>query len=866
MKAKWKNIEKILPAVKRPGRYIGNEINIIRKNNNKSIKVRFVLAFPDVYELGISNTGLQILYHILNKENWISAERVYSPWIDMEAKLREKNIPLFSLETKSPIKDFDILGITLQYELHYTNIVNMLDLAHIPIWQKQRKEDSPLIIAGGPCAYNPEPVSDFLDCVVLGDGEKIVIEIAEAIKGAKNKKLSRQDTLKTLSEIEGIYVPSLYKINSDHNNSEYIQPINKDIPETVKGRTVSQLSQNSFPDKPLVPLIKVPQDRYSIEIMRGCTNGCRFCNAGMIYRPVREQSVDDIVKLVKNSINNTGYSEISLASLSTLDYENISELLTQLHNSLKNKHISLSLPSLRADSLTESLVKICSDFNMDRLTIAPEAGTQRLRDVINKNLTDDQILEAVETVFKNGWSRVKLYFIIGLPTETHDDIRGIVELTDKIATIAKHFKRKTVHISISLFSPKPWTPFQWEKWEESDSLEKKIQYLQKQIKHHKVKMSWEDINVSRLETILSRGDRKLSRIIFDAWQKGAKFDSWTDQFSFNKWAAAFKNNQIIMENYLSKKPLNVPLPWDHLNKGVSKSFLLTERNKAFSVEKTTDCRKSGCNKCGLMNNPVCKKIISKENNNYKKPVQINISFNDKKRTAHRNKADIFPVRIAYSKNSKIRFISHLETMRIFQLGFKRSDINLAYSQGFHPRPKISSGPPLPLGLCSDKEYLDIQLINNYPPDFDKKLNQVLPEGLTIEKSQMISKNTPSLASMISLASYCVTFDYQINWGNVQNNISEILKSNSLKVIRLKKGIKKTLDIRIYIDKLNIKNETLYFNLKYISQKTARIDEVLSHIINNYPESKGLLHIKRTGLYMTTGGELVTPMEAQKKGH
>jgi len=866
MKAKWKNIEEILPAVKRPGRYIGNEINIIRKNNYKSIKIRFVLAFPDVYELGISNTGLQILYHILNKKKWISAERVYSPWIDMEAKLREKNIPLFSLETKSPIKDCDVLGITLQYELHYTNIINMLDLAHIPIWQKQRKEDSPLVIAGGPCAYNPEPISDFLDCVVLGDGEKIVIEIAEAIKEAKNKKLSRQDTLKTLSEIKGIYVPSLYKIDSKNKNYEYIHPLNKNIPEMINARTVSQLSQDSFPDKPLVPLIKVPQDRYSIEIMRGCTNGCRFCNAGMIYRPVREQPVDEIVELVKNSVNNTGYSEISLGSLSTLDYVNISELLTRLHKSLKNKHISLSLPSLRADSLTESIVRICSDFKMDRLTIAPEAGTQRLRDVINKNLTDDQILEAIETVFKNGWSRVKLYFIIGLPTETHDDIQGIVALTDKIINITKHYKRKTIHISISPFSPKPWTPFQWEKWEESDSLEKKIRYLQKHIKHYRVKMSWEDLNVSRLETILGRGDRSLSRVIFDAWQKKAKFDSWTDQFSFDTWLDAFENNQITMENYLSEKPLDAPLPWDHLNKGVSKSFLLTERNKAFSVKKTMDCRKSGCNKCGLMNNPVCKKIISKENNYYKKSMNLNISFDDKKRTARQNNDDIFPVRIAYSKNSKIRFISHLETMRIFQLGFQRANINLAFSQGFHPRPKISSGPPLPLGLCSDREYLDIQLINTYPRDFDQRLNQALPQGLTIKESKIISKKTPSLASMISLASYCVTFDYQINWKNVQYNISEILKSNSLKVTRLKKGIKKTIDIRIYIDTLYIKNETLYLNLKYISQKTARIDEVLSHIINHYPESKGLLHIKRTGLFMTTGGELITPMEAQKKGH
>jgi len=866
MKDEWKKIENLLPAVKRPGRYIGNEINIIRKKNDKSVKVRFVLAFPDVYELGISNTGLQILYHILNKKKWISAERVYSPWIDMEAELRKNNIPLYSMETKSPVKDCDILGITLQYELHFTNIINMLDLAHIPIWQKQRNDESPLIIAGGPCSYNPEPLSDFLDCVVLGDGEKVVTEIAEAIKKAKNKKLSRQDTLKILSEIEGIYIPSLYTINYNHNNNEYIQPINKNIPETIKGRTEPQLSHNSFPDKPLVPLIKVPQDRYSIEIMRGCTNGCRFCNAGMIYRPVRERSVNDIVRSVNNAVNNTGYSEISLSSLSTLDYLYISELLTNLQHSLKNKHMSLSLPSLRADSLTESIVKLCTNFRMDRLTIAPEAGTQRLRDVINKDLTDEQILQAIETVFKNGWTRVKLYFIIGLPTETHDDIRGIVELTDKIIHIANRFKRKTIHIAISPFSPKPWTPFQWEKWDGSDSLKEKIHYLTKEINHPKVKMSWRDTDVSKLETILSRGNRKLSKVIFDAWEYGAKFDSWTDQFSFDKWVDAFKNNQITMNDYLTEKPIDTVLPWDHLNKGVSKSFLLREREKAFKVKKTTDCRESDCNKCGLMNNPVCKKIISKEDNYYKKPVTINISFDETSKSVQQNNAEIIAVRIAYSKNSAIRFISHLETMRMFQLGFHRANLDLAYSQGFHPRPKISSGPPLPLGLCSDKEYLDIQLINHYPRDFNQKLNQVLPDGLTILQSKIISKKTPSLASTISLASYCVTSDYQINWKNVQNNISEILKSNTLKVTRIKKSIKQTIDIRVYIDKVYINNETLYLYLKYISQKTARIDEVLQHIIHNYPERKGLLHIKRTGLYITAGGKCITPMEAQKKGH
>lgn len=862
MKTEWENIEKILPLVKRPGRYVGNEINSIRKKSEKSIKVKFALAFPDVYELGISNIGLQILYHILNQEKWIQAERVYTPWTDMEAQLRNKNIPLFSLESKTSIKNFDVLGITLQYELHYTNIINMLDLAQIPIWQKHRNQNSPLIIAGGPCAYNPEPISDFLDCIVLGDGEKIVIEIAEVIRESKKLNLSRQDILKTLATIKGVYIPSFYTVNTDDKNKKNIHPVNKNIPEIIKSRTESHLSRNSYPAKPLVPLIKVPQDRYSIEIMRGCTHGCRFCNAGIIYRPVRERSVTDIIQLIKKVIRHTGYNEISLSSLSTTDYSKIIELLIKLHDYLNNKNITLSFPSLRADSFNELIAKICTDFKQNRLTLAPETGTQRLRDVINKNITNEQLLQAIETAFKHGWSRIKLYFMIGLPTETEKDIRSIVDFTHQVINISKKFRKKTIHIAVSPFSPKPWTPFQWEKWGDSETLQQKIDYLQNKITHPRVKLTWEDINVSKLETILGRGDRKLSQVLFDTWQKGAKFDSWSDKFDFNLWFTSFKDNNIDMEDYLSEKSTAASLPWDHLTKGVSKSFLLEERDKAFSLKKTIDCRKSTCNHCGLMENPVCKKIISqKTNNNTYVNKKIEYPY-QKKYPEEKISATIYPVRIEYSKNSELRFTSHLETMRIFQLGLQRADIKLAYSQGFHPRPRISSGPPLPLGLCSSQEYLDIQLINSYPEDFDQNLNTNLPAGITVIQSKMISKNTPSLNSIISLAYFRVDFHCQIKWNYLQERISETLKSNSLKVQRKNNGKKKTIDIRIFIDSLYIKNNILYFSLKYISQKTARIDEILNQIIYDYPLVKGQLAVTRTGLYITKGGSLITPMEIQ----
>ena len=862
MKSEWENIEAILPLVKRPGRYIGNEINSIQKKNKKSIKIRIALAFPDVYELGISNLGLQILYHILNQEKWIQAERVYAPWTDMEEQLRAKKIPLFTLESKTALKNFDILGITLQYELHYTNIINMLDLAQIPIWQKHRKEDTPLVIAGGPCAFNPEPISDFLDCVVLGDGEEIVLEIAQIIKETKNKNASRQDTLKALSKIKGVYIPSFYTLNSNCQNKKYIHAISKDIPETIQARTVPRLSQNSYPSKPLVPLIKVPQDRYSLEIMRGCTHGCRFCNAGIIYRPVRERSLSDIIQLITKVISQTGYNEISLSSLSTTDYSHITELLLKLQTYLKNKNISLSFPSLRADSYTESIAKICTAFKQNRLTLAPEAGTQRLRDVINKNITNEQLFQAIETAFTYGWSRLKLYFMIGLPTETDEDIKSIVNFTQEVINIAKRFRKKNIHIAISPFSPKPWTPFQWEKWGGSDSLQKKINYLQNKINHPRIKLSWEDISVSKLETILGRGDRNLSQVIYDSWQRGAKFDSWTDKFDFNLWLTSFKYNNIKIEDYLSEKSMETPLPWDHLSKGVTKSFLLKERDKAYSLKKTIDCRKSSCNQCGLMSNLVCKKIISGKNNHRKHLNEQIESLDQTKYPDEKKAATRIPIRIEYSKNSELRFTSHLETMRIFQHSLKRANIHLAYSQGYHPRPRISSGPPLPLGLCSSQEYLDLQLINNYPVDFNQNLNKHLPAGLTIIQSKIISEKTPSLNSIISLASYCVNFNYKINFNYLHNKISETLKSNTLKIHRKKNGKEKTIDIRIFIDSLYIKNKTLYCSLKYIFQKTARIEEILNHILYDYSESKGLLTINRTGLYINKGSSLYTPMEIQ----
>lgn len=857
MKNDLKKIESLLMNVQRPGRYAGNEINIIRKKDDPSVEVKFVLAYPDLYELGIPNLGLQILYHILNKRKWIRAERVFSPWKDMEKKMRENRIPLFSLETQEYVKNSDVFGITLQYELHYSNIINLLDLSGIPVWQKERNEEDPLIIAGGPCSFNPEPLSDFLDAVVIGDGEEIIIEIAFTIRSAKRNKLSRKATLKKLSRLKGVYIPSLYKADK---NSGQILPVRKDetIPQIISSRIIEKLSTENYPSKPLVPLINVIHDRYSIEIMRGCSNGCRFCNAGIIYRPVREKKMIDIIDEAQKAITSTGYDEISLSSLSTADYSSLPELLLKIRKILKSRNVSLTFPSLRADSFTENIAGLCTDFRKNGITLAPEAGTQRLRNVINKNITEENILKAVKTAYKMGWSRIKLYFMIGLPTETSKDLDGIIEMTKKILYLGKQFGKKEIHISISPFSPKPWTPFQWEKQEDSASLESKINYLKKNIRQSNVKISWTDPKISKLEAILGRGDRKLSQVIYQAWINGARFDGWSDEFNFTKWTDAFNKTGITMENYLFEKNPADHLPWDHLKKGVTKKFLLKERDKAYIEQTTENCRDKKCNGCGIADNFPCKKTASPKII-FKPSNKIYLSDHREKKLLIDNNVKHY-IRLVFSKGPDVRFTSHLEVIRIFQHAFRKSRLPLAFSQGYHPRPKISPGPPLPLGYISCCEYLDVQLLNIYPNNFESQLNKYLPEGIEVLKSKQISKNTSSLNSSITLAIYQIDINLSLNFEKINKNIDTFLKNNYFKIVRKRKGKKKTIDIRTFVDKLYLEKNILHLSLRFISQRTARVDEILNVILPDSSLLSGKIIITRTGLYISTGDKRISPMK------
>lgn len=809
----YKSIQDILSLVEQPSRYLGSEINRVRKAHH-TVKLTIALAFPELYEIGTSHFGIQILYHILNQHRDIVAERVYCPAADMNAQLKSTDTPLMSLETHTPIQQFDIIGFSLLYELNYTNVLSMLDRGGLPFLASQRDRSHPIIIAGGPCTCNPEPIADVFDAMVVGDGEEVIVEMAEAwLEWKESEAGDRQVLLEKWSRLEGVYVPSFYRSVID--NEGFASVIPKDSRKrSIKRAIVSDLDRAPFPNSPIVAYGRPVHDRLRLEISRGCTRGCRFCQAGMLYRPVRERSPETLLELSEAALSATGYEDLSLLSLSTGDYRCITPLLTQLMARRGAEHTAISLPSLRAGTLTPELMKLIRTVRKTGFTIAPEAGSQRLRDLINKDISEKEIVETVNNAFLLGWKVIKLYFMVGLPTERDEDLQAIVDLIETLKRIKGPAGRKAkINVSVASFIPKPHTPFQWVSQIPLDESRDKIRWLQQQLRGPRIQFKWQHPEVSRIEGLWARGDRRLNRLLVAAYRKGAVFDGWSDTFSYGTWEAALSESGVDIDFYTSReRKTTEALPWDHIDLGVSKDFLRKEWEKALSGEATPDCRDGNCQDCGVCDfQDIMPRVYPSFQGDVAPPVRGDS-------TASRSYRK---VRIFYSKMEQAKYFGHLEMMNIFVRAIRRAGIPVRFSEGFHPKPKISFDDPLPIGMESRKEAFYIEVSDEIKPQaIPGRLNDHLPEGLVVLDCQLFSPGKRQEPSAAGAAEYRITLRKGVFEPSKYNRFVE---SNAFPITRKsRKGKETTLELKeIVLEMVVVSANQLQLLLKTSPGATLR---------------------------------------------
>lgn len=822
-----KSIQDILPLVDHPSRYLGTEVNTPSKALDAS-QLKMALAFPDLYEIGTSHFGMQILYHILNQHSKIAAERVYAPAEDMEAKLRESALPLVSLESRYPLKQFDIIGFSLLYELNYTNMLNILDLAGIPLLASQRTDSDPIIIAGGPCVSNPEPIAAFFDAIVIGEGEQVILEMTDIwLQLSQGHKPARQALLERWAQLDSVYVPSLYTVSFDTKGLQYTQPAISDLgqpkaPEQIKRAIIGDMDSASFPERPLVPYGKPVHDRLRLEIARGCTRGCRFCQAGMIYRPVRERSINDLLALSSSCLRQTGYEDLSLLSLSTSDYSQIFPLIQALMQRFSSEHISISLPSFRAGTLAPELMQAIRKVRKTGFTIAPEAGTQRLRDVINKNITTQEIESTVQNAFTAGWRVIKLYFMVGLPTETQADVQGIVDLVKHLRKIkGDHGRFGKLNVSVATFIPKPHTPFQWAAQLSLEESRDRIDWLRDQLRLPGVQFKWQNPEVSFLEGLWARGDRRLSKLLIRAFENGCRFDGWSDRFDFAKWQQSFNEAAIDVEFYMRRQlELSKPLPWDHIDVRVDKSFLIDEWHRALEGQATDDCRQGECQQCGVCDFETLLPVMSSSPDQMS-PVSKSQSPASTQLT--------FKFKLVYRKSGQARFFGHLELANIMTRAFRRADIPLVYSKGFHPMPKLSFADPLPIGMAGLNEVLFVGVRTKMACDeLVRRMNQELPEGLFINDCHLVSDKQDLRVSDVD------EYRVELQEGEFnQKRLDQFLQSKSMEIhYTTKKGVSKSMDLKNAVLSIDlVEPNRLQLSIRNHGGKRIRPAMVLQHVFD-----------------------------------
>ncbi|GIX48010.1 MAG: B12-binding protein [Candidatus Tectimicrobiota bacterium] len=844
----------ILPRVEKPSRYLGCELNSVHKDP-AAVEVRIALAFPDLYDLGLSNLGLLILYGILNRLPGVWAERVYMPAPDLEALLQARGLPLFSLESKTPLRHFDAIGFTLQYELSYTNILQMLALSGLPLRTAQRDADLPLVLAGGPGAFHPEPLADFIDAFVIGDGEEVVVELVAALREAKG--LRRDEQLRRLAAVPGVYVPALYPLRRT--------PQGELLPDTggqvIAKRSVASLDTAPFPTDYVVPFTAQVHDRVSLEVLRGCTQGCRFCQAGMLYRPVRERSLETLARLTTETIARTGYEEISLSSLSTCDYSQVRHLVDQAVALGLPEHVAISLPSLRLDSFAVELAEMVATVRKTGLTFAPEAATPRLRAVINKWIPDEELLAVTGEVFARGWEAVKLYFMIGLPTETDEDVRAIGRLARRVLAHGRqHNPRARVNLGVSTFVPKPFTPFQWERQISIEETLHKQALLQAETRQFGLKFGRHDAHMSFLEGVISRGDRQVGRLLEAAHRLGCRFDAWGEHFDFGKWQEAAARSGIDMAFYLRQRDLREPLPWDHIDCLVDKQYFIDEYWRSRLALLAEDCRAVKCHQCGVMdrNRAGCLTMLRASHEGRKREASWQRrSAQQRPQTQPQQK-----VRLRFALRGPLRLLSHLETVRLFTRALRRAGLPVQYSQGFHPQPLLSFATARPVGVESEAEYADVVLYARCDPEaVAARLQAVLPAHACLLAAWEVPLRAPALMALPLAAHYTVEVPRSLlpaGLGPLAPRVAALLAEEAVWVRRWHKKGPRRVNLRPGIVRLEVLADTPEAVVleMLLHEGEAKPPEVVQALLGLEGEALRLLRVRKLETLVREEAELV----------